>query len=471
MRTHLIAPLLLLAAALAGSTLNGCAFDETQARTTVDHSTFFEGAAFADGPSVTRACLECHQEQAHDFMETAHWTWRGDVVVRNGQEIPIGKANLLNNFCIGIQSNEPRCTSCHAGYGWGVEGFDFADAERIDCLICHDTSGLYQKDPAGAGLPAQGVDLLAAARSVGAPTRQNCGYCHFRGGGGDAVKHGDLDGSMYFPTEQVDVHMGRLDFECTDCHVTEKHVIPGRSMSVSVSNDQRLACVDCHEAEPHASDRLDAHVATVACQTCHIPRFALENETKMSWDWSQAGQDLPESHDYSPKKGRFVYAKQVEPEYRWYNGHSERHLPGDRIDPEGVTELNRPLGGVRDGTARIWPFKVHRGRQIYDAENLTFMVPRTFGEGGYWSDYDWDQALRLGSESTGLPYSGNHGFAATVMYWPLSHMVAPKEGALQCTDCHGEGGRMDWTALGYDGDPAREGSRAQTGELKVGVAR
>ncbi len=78
----------------------------------------------------------------------------------------------------------------------------------------------------------------------------------------------------------------------------------------------------------------------------------------------------------------------------------------------------------------------------------------TVGPGGYWADFDWDQALRLGSQSTGLPYSGKYGFVDTEMYWPITHMVAPKEQALQCTDCHGEQGRLDWQALGYDGDPA-----------------
>ena len=37
------------------------------------------------------------------------------------------------------------------------------------------------------------------------------------------------------------------------------------------------------------------------------------------------------------------------------------------------------------------------------------------------------------------------------MYWPLSHMVQPKEKALQCSDCHGERGVLDWSALGLRG--------------------
>ena len=266
-----------------------------QAKAHVDHGTFFAGKSFEDGPSVTRACLECHEQEAHDFMLTSHWTWKGDVVQRDdGEQVSIGKANLINNFCIGIQSNEARCTSCHAGYGWKDNDFDFSDASLVDCLICHDNSGTYRKDTAGAGHPEASVDLMAVAQSVGRPTRQNCGYRHFRGGGGDAVKHGDLDGSMYYPTERIDVHMGRYDFNCIDCHQANDHEMPGRSMSVSVSAENRLYCTDCHDAKPHESMRLNAHTDKLACGSCHIPFYAIDAPTKMSWDWSQAGEDRGE---------------------------------------------------------------------------------------------------------------------------------------------------------------------------------
>ena len=430
----------------------------------VDHSTFFD-TDFADGPAVTQACMECHADAAQDFLHTAHWTWAGDHVETADGTQEIGKKNLLNNFCISIESNWPRCTSCHAGYGWDDADFDFADATKIDCLICHDRSGQYQKDPTGAGRPAEHVDLLEAARSVGRPTRANCGTCHFNGGGGNAVKHGDLDGSMMFPTAAIDVHMGRHDLQCVDCHRTEDHDIPGRSMSVSVSNTKRIGCTDCHAAAPHRDDRLNSHVEAVACQTCHIPRMAPRVATKMQWDWSTAGEDRPDPdpHEYMKTKGSFVYDTDVAPDYAWYDGTSDRYLKGDPIDPEGITAMNRPHGDAADPRAKIWPFKIHRGRQPYDAELGHFVNPKTYGEGGYWETFDWDQALRLGAEASGLEYSGSYGFARTEMYWPLSHMVVPADEALQCADCHGDDGRMDWPALGYDGDPAERGGRRRAG--------
>ena len=435
-------------------------------RAHLDHAPFF-GESFEDGPAVTRACLECHEAEAHAFMKTSHWTWHGDPVSVPGHEglHRIGKKNLLNNFCGGIESNWPRCTSCHAGYGWEDASFDFSDPTKVDCLVCHDTTGLYRKAATEAGRPAEGVDLLAVARAVGAPTRENCGVCHFQGGGGDAVKHGDMDGSMYFPREAVDVHMGRHDFLCTDCHQSKDHELPGRSMSVSVDDTRRVRCTDCHAKRPHGNERLDDHTIAVACQTCHIPHMALRAATKMSWDWSTAGQDRAptEDHTYNKKKGTFTYAQNVAPEYYWYDGRARRYLLGDKIDPSKVTSLNEPIGDGDDPRALIWPFKVMRGKQIYDRGNDYFQVPKTFGKGGYWKDFDWDQALRLGAASTGLPYSGSWGFAETQMFWPLSHMVQRKERALQCTDCHGANGRMDWKALGYAGDPAVFGGRRAPG--------
>jgi octaheme c-type cytochrome (tetrathionate reductase family) len=249
--------------------------------------------------------------------------------------------------------------------------------------------------------------------------------------------------------------MGKYDLQCVDCHRTADHLIGGRSMSVSVSNTDRIGCTDCHVDAPHREARLNDHTARIACQTCHIPAMAVRAPTKMTWDWSAAGEDRPDAdaHEYLKIKGEFTYARNAPPEYTWYNGRSQRYLKGDPIDPDVVTSINRPLGSVDDPDAKIWPFKVHRGRQVYDVRNRQLLVPKTAGDGGYWTKFDWDQALRLGSEKSGLDYSGEYDFAETEMYWPLSHMVARANQALQCADCHGPTGRLDFEALGYDADP------------------
>jgi octaheme c-type cytochrome (tetrathionate reductase family) len=422
----------------------------------------FEEVVFANGPAAEGRCLECHEEAGHEVMQSVHWTWESQPYEIEGRPEPVtvGKKTSLNNFCIGIQSNWPGCTSCHAGYGWEDETFDFSNQENVDCLVCHEQSGAYVKSK--AGLPAEGVDLVSVAQSVGYPSRDNCGGCHFDGGGGNAVKHGDLDEHLYNPSENVDVHMGRYDFQCIDCHQTQNHQVSGRSISVSLDDENQIYCTDCHEPDLHEDERINSHVQTVACQTCHIPAGAVRDPTKMYWDWSTAGQDREEDpHEYLKIKGSFVYEGDFVPEYYWYDGIKDRYLLGDVIDPAQPTVMNPPAGDIQDPEAKIWPFKVHRAKQPYDTVNNYLLQPKTVGEGGFWTDFDWDQALRLGSEVVGMDYSGQYGFAETEMYWPITHMVSPVEQVLQCNDCHGDGDRLDWPALGYPGDPINWGSRFQ----------
>ncbi|PKN57455.1 MAG: hypothetical protein CVU56_10670 [Deltaproteobacteria bacterium HGW-Deltaproteobacteria-14] len=421
------------------------------------HYSFFD-QPFEDGPAVTRACLECHEDAATHVMKTAHWRWEGELSQVPGHDEPvrIGKKNTVNNFCIGIRSNWAACTTCHIGYGWKDESFDFEDPTLVDCLGCHDGSGTYAKQGKGAGLPDPSVDLLAVARSVGRPGRTNCGGCHFNGGGGNGVKHGDLDMSMTNPGERVDVHMGRLEMTCVDCHQTKDHNIPGRSMSVSVTDTNRVSCTDCHDgARVHEDPRLEAHTAKVACQACHIPAMAVEEPTKLDWDWSEAGKDLDitDPHVYLKIKGRFTYGENVTPEYAWYNGTSSHYIIGDVMDPTQTTLIAAPLGDRQDPKAKLWPFKIHHAKQPYDKVNKTLLVPNVHGPEGFWTKFDWKTALKNGAAANGLEFSGEFDFAPTDMYWPLSHMVAPKERALSCRDCHGPRGRLDWKALGYDADP------------------
>lgn len=67
-------------------------------------------------------------------------------------------------------------------------------------------------------------------------------------------------------------------------------------------------------------------------------------------------------------KGDFLYEKDLQPEYLWYNGGAScRYLMGVPINPDGPTLLNPPSGGIDESKARIWPFKIHRARQPCEA--------------------------------------------------------------------------------------------------------
>jgi len=440
-------------------------------------ATFLAGAAlgagehdaltgpFPNGPAVTRACLACHPEAAAEIMKTSHWTWLADQVQADGSVKARGKRNAINNFCTSILSNEPRCTSCHIGYGFADQSFDFSDSSKVDCLICHDTTGTYKKIPDGAGRPLLTVNLSLVARNVGKTNRRNCGACHFFGGGGDNVKHGDLGTPLLDPPPRVDVHMSldRGDLACTDCHFAKGHTIRGHTLLATPRGSSHMHCTECHDERPHAETLIDDHALRVACQSCHIPTFAKEMATKMWWDWSKAGEARSINEEkygrplYDRGKGEFDWEMEVEPVYFWFDGNAEVYELGDPVDPAGVTPILKPTGSRADPKSRIAPFKRQRGMQAYDKKRLVFAVPHLYGSDGFWTTYDWPSALRIGMKAAGMEFSGEYGFAETVLYRRITHMVAPAEKSLGCLDCHGMNGRLDWKALGYEGDPIRSG--------------
>lgn len=417
-----------------------------------DHKNLVKLEGAPDALAVTKNCLSCHAKAGEAILKTSHWKWRGPSPYTVGHEsrIDLGKAhNTINNFCININGNWPRCTSCHIGYGWKDQTFDFNDPTKIDCLVCHDTTKTYKKAPPGAGFPKENVDLVRVAQNVGRPTRDTCGMnCHFVGGGGDAVKHGDMNQTLLESSKYTDVHMGVTDggmnFKCQECHRTRNHMIAGRSISVPASEGD-LSCEYCHTDKPHIGrelidHHLNNHSEHIACQTCHIPIYSKNKPTKMYWDWSVAGKDIKPSKDkygmptYIKKKGAFKWKEAVKPSYMWYNGTVKRYILGDRINTDGVTELNKPMGAFRDPSARIYPFKIHRGKQIADAVHKHLITPKLFG--GFWKHWNWDRAAREGMQAAGLQYSGEYEFVETVMYWGLTHEVIPKEEALSCAECH-----------------------------------
>jgi octaheme c-type cytochrome (tetrathionate reductase family) len=434
----------------------------------VDHSKFeILQQDFENAHKVTEACLSCHTERHTEIMETSHWKWERDEVLEGKGVIPLGKKNILNNFCIGVSGSEATCTRCHIGYGWADKSFDFTEKLNIDCLVCHDNTGTYEKDKGAAGYPKASVNLNYVAQNVGSPERENCGVCHFWGGGGNNVKHGDLDQAMLDCSREVDVHMTTEgeNMSCIECHVTENHNITGKVFALSSENKNRVTCEQCHSDKPHGDNILDDHLCRVACQTCHIPYYAKANPTKMIWDWSTAGKldedghamhqaDADGNHKYMSIKGHFIWDDHVTPEYFWFNGIANHQLIEDKIESVPV-QMNSLDGSYMDkgyckksiNPSKIWPVKVHRGKQIYDPVNNTLIQPKLWdkeeGEGAYWVDFDWNLAAEKGMDYLGLPYSGEYDFVETEMYWPLNHQVAPKEQSLKCIDCHTKnGGRL-----------------------------
>jgi len=488
--------------AAAGSVLAGVQEPESRPlklTTTADHNKFKElQRQFNSGPEVTKACLACHTEAAGQIHRTKHWKWEY-LNPETGQTL--GKKTVVNNFCISVASNEAACNSCHIGYGWKDASFDFSSEENVDCLSCHDTTGNYKKPaglagnvvtrdmefPPGSGKILKAIDLSKIAQKIGKTSRDTCGSCHFFGGGGDGVKHGDLDSSMSAPERALDVHMDAtgLDFTCATCHKTSSHDVAGSRYAPTArdskgahirgkaDNGNPATCVACHDNGPHKKEaRLNQHATKIACQTCHIPSMARGGiPTKMTWDWSTAGQrdaqgqqitrkDAKGRVTYESRKGDFTLAENVRPEYVWFNGRVDYTLITDKIEKtEGVTRINKLGGAANDGKSMIWPMKVFRGKQPYDAINKTLVTPHTAGDDstGYWKNLDWNKAIVVGMKGSGHPFSGSVDFLKTEMSWPINHMVAPKEKALGCAECHSKDGRL--AAISGIYIPARDNNK------------
>ncbi|MDK9700300.1 MAG: tetrathionate reductase family octaheme c-type cytochrome [bacterium] len=424
-----------------------------KSKAVVDHSKFdVLKKDFKRPQDVTAACISCHDGRAAEVMKSSHWNWERLEYIPNKGIRSVGKKNILNNFCIGISGNQPSCNKCHIGYGYANNSFDFHDSLNVDCISCHDNSNTYLKKTGGAGMPDSSVNLTKVAQQVGMPQRTNCGTCHFYGGGGNNVKHGDLEESMFDPEHSVDVHMAseKSNLQCVDCHTADQHQILGKSYSLSSMNRNRVTCEQCHSALPHTDKILNQHTVKIACQTCHIPVYAKVNPTKLHWDWSTAGKlrngepyeetDSTGSDVYMSIKGSFRWGKNVTPEYYWFNGTASHYLLGDQVDTTKPVKMNELFGSYDDPDAKIYPVKVHRAKQLYDTQNKYLIQPKTYsstpGDSGYWAEFDWPKAITAGMKEINLPYSGQFGFINTEMYWPINHMVSPAKQTVQCIDCH-----------------------------------
>ena len=451
---------------------------------TTDHTKLKElQGPFSSGPEVTKVCLECHNTAGHQFKKNKHWTWEYKNP-KTGQLL--GKKHLVNNFCTNARGNEGMCAQCHAGYNMKDKDFDFDNEENMDCLVCHESTGKYYKTPTTKGSPAcstmfdgkKPIDWVKTAQSVGMPKRSNCGKCHFYGGGGDNVKHGDLSSALFNPDKKVDVHMNvkGLDFSCVTCHVGEAHEWSGSRYQMTVNDKvgtgkpgmprETASCESCHSASPHPvssiiGNKLNSHTKKVACETCHIPTIAKGGvATEVEWDWRTMGKlkngegfklkeytqgDGHHRATYKSIKGNFTYAENLKPMYAWFDGTMTYTTIDTKFDTaKGPVEINSFKGSYNDPDSRIYPFKRMKTTQPYDKGNNTLVYMELWGntDSALWGNYDFEKSIKAGMEKFNLPYSGKWGFVETVSYWPVNHMVAPKEDALSCNECHSKQGRL-----------------------------
>jgi hypothetical protein len=438
----------------------------------------------------TKTCLECHEAEALTFFNSQHYRWRGRTpdLVNTEEMETLGKLSMVNDFCtnpggtqwIGkVHNDEGKviakgCSGCHAGLGLlpGKEATR-EQLENIDCLICHASGyrrDLYATEDGGwewrpiLYQNQEGMDSVS--KRISLPDRAMCLRCHSASGGGPNFKRGDIEYALKDPDFEHDVHMsstseGGQDMWCIDCHIDDEHThrVIGRGVDLAATDrpDRELSCAgECHQDVAHDDPDIDKH-GRLTCPTCHIPEFARDDATDMFRDWSDI--------NFDEKKGKYMYTQEleydVEPVYAWFNGRSFAQVPGKPVqrNADGKITMILPQGDRNDPTAKIAPFKLHRG-VLPVLKEQQWIAPVTTEE--LYHHGDAGKAVRDGVKNLYGLENVDFTWEETIRYMGIYHAVPPEEDALKCRDCHSAGGRMDWQALGYDADPYPV--QAQTGE-------
>ncbi len=422
----------------------------------------------------TKTCLECHEEEAQNFFHSQHYQWQGetpDIVNSKGRRL--GKLNTMNDFCtnpmpswIGNAVNSDGkilaqgCSLCHAGLGLKPSTvMSQEQLENIDCLICHasgyrrnayqDEDGNWEWRPI---LWKNQVGLDAISKRITLPKRKMCLRCHSGAGGGQNFKRGDIEYKLTDCDADFDVHMATEgnDMACIDCHQGEKHRVLGRGSDLSGTDSpgQPLLCTNCHDPKPHDIAALDHHTDKVYCTVCHIPTFAKDDATDMVRDWSTPKYN----EDANKYSATITFGKDVIPTYAWFNGKTKESILGEKIklDKDGILTMMAPQGNRKDKKAKIYAFKLHQGTLpvFKDSRKL---IP--IGVDEFFVDGNIEEAIARGSQATYGIEDPDYEWVKVRRYMGIFHEVQPAANALQCLDCHREGGRMNWQELGYKQDP------------------
>jgi hypothetical protein len=165
---------------------------------------------------------------------------------------------------------------------------------KIDCLVCHDTTGTYKKTPTAAGMPDPKVDLVATWPKTWGHLPQDLRRLPLqrrRRRSGQARR--SLPSAAASGAQLRRPH-GRVRFSV---HRLPPHPQPQdrRSQLIGAGGGRQPVLLQgCHSDTPHYGDglldhHLNKHSDNIACTTCHAPVYAKCKPTKTFWDWSKAG--------------------------------------------------------------------------------------------------------------------------------------------------------------------------------------
>jgi hypothetical protein len=432
-------------------------------------------------------CLMCHQDVYKRFPD---WTENGyrftDLTLLNmaddgnGGLIRADGEELVRTGFAGIPNVDPD-----------TGDFQFLPA-GIDTL------------PLDVPMPPMDVTTLEAAQTVHRTTRKSCLNCHAGAGGADGAKRGDLSKELFEendPSTALDFHMSAQgpNKTCADCHDAGDHRVRGRGLDLRPNDvPERFTCENsgCHSDRPHGdySSRTgssrDKHAQKVACQTCHIPRYAKAAVgTEVARDWQDPhpsaaacngrGGWLPRED----KGGRGTAS--LAPSYAWFDGTSEVYYLGEPLDGVPTVPLDgdvaasfvgnfnagdpayvigMPNGDVTSTSlgTKLYPMKEHWSKMARDDVDNTLVGHSTF-EFFRTGSFCRAVAVGLGLDEVNAPESSvcdglpgalemppSTSVVAVHTYQTINHGVEPRGSALGCNACHGSTARMDLQGeLGY----------------------
>lgn len=295
------------------------------------------------------------------------------------------------------------------------------------------------------------------------PNRANCLACHAKAGGGDGVKRGDLSLATIANSDpNFDVHMNTsgADLDCQACHVFQNHRVIGKGSDLRPTDDMlrgsEVSCMTCHSdkdtSSGHDTNKINDHVARVACQTCHIPVYA-KVATEIHRDWQTHHDGSPADgisgpgHPYTNKQSNLI------PIYTFWNRLSDNALLGDDASRTydsnlGTYPTSRPIGDVNDAGSKLYPFKYKSAFQPITVSDGRLIALDTLeylkGSG------DVDTAIQNGLVNMSYKADTEYTWVMTDTHQLLNHGINPASGALQCADCHGTSAQMDLQGeLGY----------------------
>ena len=413
-------------------------------------------------------CKDCHSTQARDMYQGVHYQWKGSASKMTtgpaiqGKVEAIDGSSAMNAYCINVQGSWTPCGACHVGTGAKPVSTTTPDAIQlgsIDCLMCHRNPTLaaaysrVRNATTGLFEPAVTVDMNQVVRTVVKPTRTNCLQCHAKAGGGDAVKRGDLAlASGITADANYDVHMAtsRGNFACQKCHTFTAHRVAGRGSDLRpLDSPTALTCSssNCHPTKNsltsgHASTDTSHHISRVACQTCHLPKYAKDatdvaptasnpmelTETHRTWESSEWNATLNRYEPVPTKAGDLI------PKYQFWNGTSWGSNAFDTavVDPAtGNFKISRPVGTISGpaGT-KLYPFKYKTARQPLANGKLVTLKTATFFSNGVYDTAVQDGLAYMGM--AGAPYTT----VTTDEYQVLNHQIPTKADVLTCSACH-----------------------------------